>query len=1466
MGIIYEGINQIPTDKDYDIVKVVPPGKVVYKIENPNKVLFPGQRTSSKNGFKVTGEDAKWTLDDIGSYISRYSNILDQSTLEKLKEFIKLPEKQEDYSELDKDLKEFNEAIADDSELAPKIEFSFEELEKEIQQEKEQQAKGEEPDLDKIKDALKDLDIVFEDEHDDPLKDLDIVIEEEKEAKKTGFEINFDRILQELRKVKEKILGFINKVSFRRLKEASQEKQEETVEKIEETSTEIKEGNESLEDFFKAVEEINKELEGLTKESPEKELDEFSELDVDWLTDTPEFKKSLIEKELEKLEKERQELEKELKEINPKERLFLEKLLELENLTEEEKEEALENLQKQLELQRNGLIESMFDSVGNFLERDLLSFYRTHYLGTLDPEKRLESIEKIFAFIAQARLLDDVLNGKLPASYILDLWKDATGRGEVFENYLRLAMEDDDFLLSVLKTAGFDLEDENFVARTITELRNNFASLEEADGLMYLAEDAADNMVLFYTEEEDEIESCVRCNDYYKLATGKTPSKAASEFKEKFSRIKEKIKELQAQISELLNESEQIEMAESLADLVKDQRLDEAFDADINKLKELKDVLGINEEFVERLYSIQPREQLFSQLLTSFQNSLTLIRGISSFLFDKGKDQITVTEYNNRYALFEQAFRVLVDSYLGNTERAIEESAKESDTTEEEVSALKAYLKNNFDNLYEASLGIALHYVAEAINEAAIDENTGKIDYENLVKKVKKYLLESKVVGSLQNLEEELVYGATDLGASRCLTMPSLDKENLSIEGNNLVTSYNKSVTKNSSEMMQSIAENSIRLKDYLARAILCALTSNDSRLEDVLVPLTKKLEEDENIFTALLSNSVLSKEQSAIKASSLRHLSDEYRLISDEILKMANHAFGLFDVDVDYGSSEDSLYLKITSRNTVERLLQKDELDGTVSKLGKILADFYKDGKVVFDSKRFSQMFKIDEEQVSTEDVNVVTPTQEDEESQIKLKNNDIQAINEFLENEEATISVPAKLNDGSVGELSLVKNADGTITASIQRDGEEIVNNIFTQEEVKEFLENQKASKGIVAKLLDVAKKVLEGFKDLPGSKHQQPQGEETPEQSVPATEPSESTEATSTEEAPKKEEVVPTNKVENSDFIGTISSLGYTHDESSKTFDGLKKYLSSKVKNDKKVQQFIEGISKEISKLSEDAKKTVTAILHSAFNPQFVYQIDNTGIDVNNKEQLVPTIREFLLSGTKRGQNKLEVDIDVDLGSALKSKAKLRITKNKPLFQLLGAYGMKLPREITDSVGKYSDFVEISIDKSDPLSPQEKPSSVFLPEEFLLKRDSAIDLGEILSKLAARAFIGAKIERDTNPEETYRERKLQAIKEVAQTTEEDKKLIEKEAEIQDKETQLKRKKKKQNKVVEYARSKNFEQLEAKVRGINSITSLISDPKNIPALERDFFSNYRNEQELQQALSDILKDHIQYFTKSFL
>lgn len=439
MGIIYEGINQIPTDKDYDIVKVVPPGKVVYKLEDPNKVLFPGQRTSSKNGFKVTGEGAKWTLDDIGSYISRYSNKLDQSTLEKLKEFIKLPEKQEDYSELDKDLKKFNEAIADDSELAPKIEFSFEELEKEIQQEKEKQAKGEEPDLNKIQDALKDLnivieeedplkdlDIVFEDEQDDPLKDLDIVIEEEKEAKKAGFEINFDRILKELKKLKEKILGFVNKVSFRRLKEASQEKQEETVEKIEETSTEIKEGNESLEDFFKAVEEINKELEGLTKESPEKELDEFSELDVDWLTDTPEFKKSLIEKELEKLEKERQELEKELKEINPKERLFLEKLLDLENLSEEEKEEALENLQKQLELQRNGLIESMFDSVGNFLERDLLSFYRTHYLGTLDPEKRLESIEKIFAFIAQARLLDDVLNGKLPAVLSTDKRKSSS--------------------------------------------------------------------------------------------------------------------------------------------------------------------------------------------------------------------------------------------------------------------------------------------------------------------------------------------------------------------------------------------------------------------------------------------------------------------------------------------------------------------------------------------------------------------------------------------------------------------------------------------------------------------------------------------------------------------------------------------------------------------------------------------------------------------------------------------------------------------------------------------------------------------------------------------------------------------------------------------------------------------------------------------------------------------------------
>jgi hypothetical protein len=78
------------------------------------------------------------------------------------------------------------------------------------------------------------------------------------------------------------------------------------------------------------------------------------------------------------------------------------------------------------------------------------------------------------------------------------------------------------------------------------------------------------------------------------------------------------------------------------------------------------------------------------------------------------------------------------------------------------------------------------------------------------------------------------------------------------------------------------------------------------------------------------------------------------------------------------------------------------------------------------------------------------------------------------------------------------------------------------------------------------------------------------------------------------------------------------------------------------------------------------------------------------------------------------------------------------------------------------------------------------------------------------------------------------------------------------------LKRKQKKQAKIVEYTKTKDFELLESKINSINSTVSLLNSTNNIPALERDFFSRYKDEQELQQAVSDILKDHIQYFTRA--
>jgi hypothetical protein len=68
MGVIYEKDNVIPTDKDYDVVKYVPEGFVLYRLDSPSSVYYPGQFVGVRNGIKVNSPDSKWILENVFDY------------------------------------------------------------------------------------------------------------------------------------------------------------------------------------------------------------------------------------------------------------------------------------------------------------------------------------------------------------------------------------------------------------------------------------------------------------------------------------------------------------------------------------------------------------------------------------------------------------------------------------------------------------------------------------------------------------------------------------------------------------------------------------------------------------------------------------------------------------------------------------------------------------------------------------------------------------------------------------------------------------------------------------------------------------------------------------------------------------------------------------------------------------------------------------------------------------------------------------------------------------------------------------------------------------------------------------------------------------------------------------------------------------------------------------------------------
>ena len=80
MGVIYEKNNIVPHDKNYDIVKYVPYGYVLSRLDDPGAVYYQGQYVGVKNGIKVNDPDSNWVLETLDEYVQRTG---DESIYEK---------------------------------------------------------------------------------------------------------------------------------------------------------------------------------------------------------------------------------------------------------------------------------------------------------------------------------------------------------------------------------------------------------------------------------------------------------------------------------------------------------------------------------------------------------------------------------------------------------------------------------------------------------------------------------------------------------------------------------------------------------------------------------------------------------------------------------------------------------------------------------------------------------------------------------------------------------------------------------------------------------------------------------------------------------------------------------------------------------------------------------------------------------------------------------------------------------------------------------------------------------------------------------------------------------------------------------------------------------------------------------------------------------------------------------------
>ncbi len=135
MGIVYDGENTYTDASQFDKVKVVPPGKVLYKESNPTRSVYWQNQRTTKNGIAIDTETG-WHLVDIEEYLQNFSGALDEETLNKISKIYGL-----DVSQY---LQEQKEAVAqqpEEEQVPEEVELPPDIIEKITEEKPEEQEK-----------------------------------------------------------------------------------------------------------------------------------------------------------------------------------------------------------------------------------------------------------------------------------------------------------------------------------------------------------------------------------------------------------------------------------------------------------------------------------------------------------------------------------------------------------------------------------------------------------------------------------------------------------------------------------------------------------------------------------------------------------------------------------------------------------------------------------------------------------------------------------------------------------------------------------------------------------------------------------------------------------------------------------------------------------------------------------------------------------------------------------------------------------------------------------------------------------------------------------------------------------------------------------------------------------------------------------------------------------------------------